>query len=93
MLSEDRTGIPFLGNSGADSAADYTKVESLIGCGGEIAGPIADDKLDDPYWFDPPLVFTAGEELLVYLSFIKKLTHTMAANLPAVGLILEVTKK
>jgi len=92
LLDEDRNGIPFLGYSAATGAADYKKVETLVGCGGEIAGPTEDYKLDPPLMFDPPLEFTSGEELLVYLTFVKVGDHTMAANLPAVGLILEVNK-
>lgn len=93
LFDEDRNGIQFLGYSGATTAGSYVKTESLIGSGGEVAGPSADDKLQDPLWFDPPLVFTSGEELLVYMSFVKVGTHTMAANLSDIALILEVTKK
>jgi len=92
-LDEDRLGIQFLGYASATGAADYNQVESLIGCGGEHAGPSADDKLDDPFWFDPALTFLSGEELNVYLSWVKVGTHTMAANLPAVGLILEANRE
>jgi len=93
LLDEDRNGLQFLGYSGASTAASYAKVESLIGCGGEQADADADYKFDDPFWFDPALVFQSGEELLVYLTWVKVGTHTMAANLPAVGLILEVNRE
>ena len=93
LLNEDRHGIPFLGSSAATGAADYKKAETLVGCGGEVAWPTGDYKLDEPYWFDPPLEFTSGEELLVYLTWVKVGSHTMAANLPAVDLILEVNKE
>lgn len=93
LLNEDRLGVRFLGNAAATSSADYEKVQSLIGCGGEHAGPTGDNKLDPPFYFKPPLEFTSGEELLVYLSWVKIGTHTMAANLPAVGLILEVIRE
>ena len=92
LLDEDRLGIQFLGDKSATGAADYKNAESLIGCGGEVAWPSGDYKLDDPFWFDPPLKFLSGEELLVYLSWIKEGTHTMAENLPAVDLILEAIK-
>lgn len=92
LLDEDRLGIPFLGYSSATSSADYKKVETLVGCCGEVAVPTGDYKIDPPMMFDPPIEFTAGQELLVYMSFVKQLERTMAANLPAVGLILEVNK-
>jgi len=93
LLDEDRNGIPFLGDSAATGAASYAKVESIIGQGGELAGELNMYNSRDPYWFDPPLVFESGEELLVYITFVKVGTHTMAANLAAVDLILEVTKE
>ena len=93
LLDEDRKGIQFLGYSAAVAAADYKNVESLIGCGGEVAAATADYKFDDPFWFDPPLTFLTNEELLMYLSWVKVGTHTMAENLPAVGLILEVNRE
>ena len=93
LFDEDRLGIQFLGYSSATGAADYAKGETIIGSGGEHAGPTGDNKLQDPLWFDPPLIFTSGEELLVYMSFVKVGTHTMAADLSDIALILEVTKK
>lgn len=92
LFDEDRNGFQFLGYSSSTSAADYRKVETLIGCCGEQAFPTGDYKLAPPMIFDPPLEFVSGEELLVYISFVKESVHTMAANLPAVGLILEVNK-
>lgn len=93
LLDEDRNGILFLGSAAATGAGDYTNVQSLIGTGGSALDANAAYKFDAPFWFDPALIFTSGEELLVYLTWVKVGTHTMAANLPAVGLILEVNKK
>jgi len=93
LLDEDRDGIPFLGYSSATGAANYASVETLVGNGGEQGLASNDMKFDDPYWFDPPIEFSAGEELLVYLTWVKLLERTMQANLPAVDLILEVTKE
>lgn len=92
LFDEDRLGIQFLGNSAATGAADYQNGESLIGSGGEVAGAVAADKIQEPLWFDPPLEFNSGEELLIYMSFVKTGTHTMAADLSDIGLILEVNK-
>lgn len=93
LFDEDGLGIPFLGYASATGAADYKKVETIIGCGGEVGWPTGDYKLDDPLWFDPPLEFASGEELLVYLTWVKVLTRTMQANLPAVDLILECIRE
>jgi hypothetical protein len=92
LLDEDRNGLIFLGYASSTGAANYDRVESLIGSVGEVAGPPTNYKLSEPLWFEPPFVFLSGEELLVYLSWVKVGTHTMAANLPAVALILEVNR-
>lgn len=93
LLDEDRNGIPFLGDSAEDNAANYQKVQSIIGSVGEMAAPFNYNKDEPPLFFDPPLEFSSGEELLIYLTWVKVGTHTMAANLPAVGLILEVNRE
>jgi len=93
LFDEDNKGIEFLGDAAATGAAKYNKVQSLIGSVGEIALASTDQEVKEPLWFDPSLVFAAGEELLVYMSFVKLLEHTMAADLSDIGLILEVNKK
>jgi len=93
LLDEDRNGLPFLGNEAADGAADYTLAESLIGSGGAQVLATAVYQNDPPYWFEPALEFASGEELLVYLTWVKVGTDTMAADLPDVGLILEVIRE
>ncbi|MCJ7828834.1 MAG: hypothetical protein MUP81_03720 [Dehalococcoidia bacterium] len=93
LLDEDRNGILFLGYASATTAASYAKVESIIGSGGEQTDADADFKFDPPLFFNPALEFLSGEELLVYLTWVKVGTHTMAADLPAVGLILEVNRE
>jgi hypothetical protein len=93
LLDEDRLGLQFLGDSGASGAADYTDAVSLIGTGAEAVDGGTDYKWDDPYWFEPPLVFNSGEELDLYLSWTKVGTHTMPADIVDVGLILEVNRE
>jgi len=93
LFDEDNKGIEFLGNSAATTAAQYSKPQSLIGSVGEITMADTERKVQEPYWFDPPLVFGSGEELLIYMSFVKVGIHTMAADLSDIGLILEVNKK
>jgi hypothetical protein len=92
LFDEDRYGIPFHGRLAATGAADYSMVESLIGCGGETPTAVGDQVYREPLFFVPPIEFMSGEELLVYLTWVKVGTHTMAADLPCVGLILEVNK-
>lgn len=93
LFDEDRLGIQFLGDNTATSAAQYIEGESLIGSVGEIGLNSTDQQVKEPLWFDPPLVFLPGEELLVYMSFVKLLERTMQADLSDIGLILEVNKK
>lgn len=93
LFDEDRNGFPFLGfASTSTAAAYYGKVQSLIGCGGEMADADPTVKFDDPLFFVPAIEFLSGEELLIYLTWVLAGTHTMPANLPAVGLILEVNR-
>lgn len=93
LFDEDRDGFPFLGDATATGEANYGKVQSIIGQCGELAGDLNMYNSRDPLWFDPPIVFDSGEELLVYLTFVKVGTRTMAANIPAVDLILEVNRE
>lgn len=93
LLDEDRLGVIFLGYAASATTADYTNAVSLIGTGGEQVDGGADYKWDEPYWFEPALVFNAGEELDIYLSWLKVGTHTMPASIVDVGLILEVNKE
>jgi len=92
LLDEDRNGIPFLANSAEDTGVSYTEGESIIGQCGEASGELNMYNSREPLWFDPALVFVSGEELLVYLTFVKVGTHTMTADDPAVDLILEVNR-
>lgn len=93
LLDEDRLGLVFLGNASATGAADYTNVVSLIGTPAEATDGVATWKWDDPFWFEPALEFKAGEELNVYLSWLKVGTHTMPASIVDVGMILEVNRE
>jgi hypothetical protein len=92
LIDPDRNGIPFLGDSAATGAGKYTDGESVIGSVGEVGSGYFIANRKEPFYFDPPLVFQSGEELLVYLTWVKVGTHTMPADLPAVGLILEVNR-
>lgn len=93
LFDEDRNGILFLGNSGATGAADYADSVSIIKSVGEVAADFWTRKTDNPYMFDTPLKFISGEELLLYLTLVKVGTHTLAADCPDIGLIMQVDKE
>lgn len=93
LFDEGRLGIIFLGDASEDGQVSYSKTQSIIGQVGEIGSGYAYSRWLDPLWFDPPIVFTSGEELLVYLTWVKVLEHTLTANIPAVDLILEVIRE
>jgi len=92
LFDEDRLGFLFVGQLVSGPGGDYGDVQTLIGTGAESAAADNNFKFDDPYWFDPALVFTSGEELNVILSWMKAGTHTMPAGLPDVALILETIR-
>jgi len=92
LFDEDRLGILFWGNDQTAQTAQYVLGKSIIGSGAVYAEFNAFWMNQPPLMFDPPLVFESGEELLVYLSWVKIGTHTMPVNLADVALILEVEK-
>lgn len=93
LCDEDRDGFLFRGNDQTAQTAQYILVKSLIGSGAEYAEFNSFWANCPPLMFDPPLVFESGEELLVYLSWVKIGTHTMPANLADVALILEIERE
>jgi hypothetical protein len=93
LFDEDRNGFLFWGNPATTGANDYSYAVSLIGSVGEQQIGDWCYKVQPPFMFDPPLKFNSGDELLVYLSIIKIGTHTMPADLPDIGLILQVDRE
>lgn len=93
LFDEDRNGFLFLGDATTATAASYKQAISKIGSVGEVAIASLDYKVSEPLFFTPPLKFASGDELLVYLSYVKIGTHTMASGLPDVGLIMEVNRE
>jgi len=92
LFDEDRNGFPFLGNASASSTAYYWNGESIIGSVDDVDNP-SHGEVRGPLFFVPPIEFLSGEELLVYLTWVKVGTRTMAANLPDVALFLEVNRE
>lgn len=93
LFDEDRLGFLFWGNDQTAQAGIYTLPKGLIGSGADYAEFNSFWANKQPLMFDPPLVFESGEELLVYLSWVKIGTHTMPANLADIALILEVERE
>lgn len=93
LCDEDRAGFLFRGNDQTAQTAQYRLTKSLINSGAEFAEFNSFWANEKPLMFDPPFVFESGEELLVYLSWVKIGTHTMPVNLADVALILEVNKE
>lgn len=93
LCDEDRDGFLFWGNDQTAQTAVYELGKSIIGSGAEFATFNSFWANKQPLMFDPALVFESGEELLVYLTWVKVLEHTMPVNLADVALILEVNKE
>lgn len=66
LFDEDRNGLLFLARSAVADGAQDLKAEgfSLIGNGSEYDN-------NPPFLFPQPLIFVAGDELLVYLNTVK----------------------
>lgn len=93
LFDENRAGFLFWGDDAATQAAIYTLPKGIIGSGAEYAESDAFWANKQPLMFDPALVFESGEELLIYLTWVKIGTHTMPVNLTDVALILEVERE
>lgn len=93
LCDEDRAGFLFRGNDQTAQTAQYILTKSLINSGAEYAEFNSFWANEKPMMFDPPFIFESGEELLVYLAWVKIGTHTMPVNLADIALILEVEKE
>lgn len=93
LFDEDRDGFLFWGNDQTAQQGIYTLPKGIIGSGAEYPEFNSFWANKQPLMFDPPLEFTGGEELLIYLTWVKIGTHTQPANLADVALILEVVRE
>jgi len=95
LFDEDRNGIPFR-YQWDNLAGAYLAEYSLIGsCTPFLVhdagmGLTYNVTHGDPLMFDPALVFTSGEELLIYLSFILAGTRTLPADTIDLAAIMNV---
>jgi len=104
LFDTDRNGIPFEGRVVESSATLYQAGFSLIGSGAEcrlaeaymdsMGNPQAREytTLGPPLMLDPPLKFTAGEELSAYLTVTKTGTASWEAGVDDLAFILRVTR-
>jgi len=93
LFDEDRVGFLFWANDYLAQTHPYELNKSLIGSGAEFGNSTGFFANKQPLMFDPAIVFESGEELLVYLTWAKKGSGTMTANLTDVALILEVNRE
>jgi hypothetical protein len=91
LFDEDRRGFPFRNGGLGAAQVEYTSNVSLIGPCVPMAVSTGKPTLVPPKLFDPPLVFKAGEELLVYLYFRLVGTKTLTAGAIDFACILDVT--
>jgi len=69
LFDEDRQGIIF-----ENKQFSLTNREDSFGQGISLIGNKSEYDLNDPFMFDPPLIFLPGDELGVYLTTVKVLT-------------------
>jgi len=93
LFDEDRVGFLFEANNYLAQLHPYELGKSIIGSGAEFGDSNGFFANKQPLMFDPALVFESGEELIVYLTWVKKGSGTMTANLADVALILEVNRE
>lgn len=90
LFDEDRNGIPFFFHTGVFGAISYWSDFSLIGGCVSLDTSTYKTTLGNPLMFDPPLVFKAGEELLIYVSFVKLASYNIPANSIDLAAIMRV---
>lgn len=93
LFDEDRDGILFEGRIDGTTEKNYEHGKTIIGSGAEFHETYVSWAGKPPLMFDPPLEFSSGEELLVYLTCGIDGDRAMAENLADVALILEVVRE
>lgn len=90
LFDEDRNGIPFFYQQGIFGAANYWSKFSLIGACVSLDTSTYNVTLGNPLMFEPVLSFKAGEELMVYMSFVQIGSRSVAANSIDLAAIMSV---
>lgn len=93
LFDADRRGFPFRNGGLGAAQVEYTDNVSLIHACVPAAIGTAIPTQGNPLMFDPALVFKAGEELLIYLTFRLVGAHTLTAGAIDFASILEVTQE
>lgn len=87
LFDEDRLGFPFF-------ASAVSVVTLQTGGVASFAGNASDVDASEPYFFDPPKSFPAGEELNVYVTTsLSAGTAVIAASTAEIGIIFNVKKE
>ncbi len=92
LFDEDRNGIPFDGQNAAAVADAYLSNFSLIGACVDVLLDSAVRAYGLPLLFDPPLVFSEGAELNVYLTGVMTTAAAWEESMVSIAAILRVKK-
>lgn len=92
LFDDDRNGIPFDGQDATATSDAYMCNFSLIGEPLAILEDSSVKAIGDPLLFDPPIVFSEGEELNVYLSGIMTTAAAWEETMLSLAAILNVVK-
>jgi len=92
LFDEDRNGIPFNGEDATATSAAYNCNYSLIGPYVSVLEDSATVVDGEPLLFDPPLRFTSGDELNIYINCSETGTATWASDVVDLATILRVRK-
>jgi len=92
LFDDDRNGIPFDGQDNTAIADAYMCNFSLIGACVPVLLDSAVKTIGYPLLFDPPLVFSEGEELNLYLSGIMTTDAAWEETMVDIAAILKVVR-
>ena len=92
LFDEDRNGIPFNGENPSATYLMYKSNFSLVGPCTEIVLDSGLVTQGQPLLFTPPLAFSAGAELAIYLTMVKTGAATWLSTGPDLAVILRSTR-
>lgn len=90
LFDEDRRGFPFRNGGLGAAQVEYSDNVSMIHACVPTAITTGKPTLGEPLLLTPPLVFRAGEELMIYLTFRLVGSHTLTAAAIDFAAILNV---
>ena len=92
LFDEDRNGIPFDGQDATATVDAYNCNFSLVGPGAPVLLDTSVQVNGPPLMFDPPLVFSEGEELNIYLTGVMTTAAAWEETMIDLAVILKVAK-